>query len=458
MSKVKVVEIVEQEGVRYGQISHPNDLVQAQQYAHEHIEQITEDFLIQAAGEVVGGEISLGTGLTVSVADGRIYRGGLQYEFDSQNLTLDAAHEQFPRVDLIVAVLEENVPSNTELLAFQRLRSEQELNNSLAPYAPTQFQRFTERDNIATLAVKKGIPASSPQASVLAANEVALFEVTVRANAANLVLLDDVYDVRKIATNLRAINTQVQSLLSSIQELQRIVLVLKYRFPTIVSGDGRCPAMVHQDASGNYVIDIPIGTLVEFGDRFVYVEPETTQSAVNPRRITASNAATITYQSLFEGENIEPTHPRAASTDNSTTGNVVRIDAPTSRKWLYLSHEGDLFFRSDAQPSNGNQCLLLRVDPVQDSAPTIKTYRNLRNSITSFSKTYVSNDPTTKQFETDVAMPNGYIYGDAFAIKASSGERYQIPTPFINFDSVVTVDGVTPGDKWIVNVTVLSAL
>lgn len=69
-----------------------------------------------------------------------------------------------------------------------------------------------------------------------------LYQVIVPANTTNLIL-ENVTDARKIVSNLRAVNTLVASLNSAVQELQRNILVLKYRFPTIAStGDGRCPA------------------------------------------------------------------------------------------------------------------------------------------------------------------------------------------------------------------------
>lgn len=45
MSKKRIVEIVETNGIDYGQISRPLDLTKAQQYAHEHAELVTQDFL-----------------------------------------------------------------------------------------------------------------------------------------------------------------------------------------------------------------------------------------------------------------------------------------------------------------------------------------------------------------------------------------------------------------------------
>ncbi len=145
MSKSRIVEIIEQSGNSYGQISSPADIVKAQEYAHAHAEQITLDFLTNAEiPEIVDCDYALTNGLNIQIDSGRIYRYGLQYEVAGQTVTLSPAANQ-ARIDLIIATLSNNVPANLEFLAFQRLRSEQEFINTLPPYPPTQFQRATEK-------------------------------------------------------------------------------------------------------------------------------------------------------------------------------------------------------------------------------------------------------------------------------------------------------------------------
>ncbi len=173
MSKTRIVEMFQQNGVNYGQISSPLDLIKSQDFAHQHIEKITQDFLVQVDPEVAGCDISLETGLRFQIAAGQIYRGGVQYESDDQDLTLDPVPTEFSRIDVVVAVLTPNVPAQTEFLAFQRLRTTQELNSNSPAYPPTQFQRATERHNVAAITVKTGTPSVSPQAPALEANEIA---------------------------------------------------------------------------------------------------------------------------------------------------------------------------------------------------------------------------------------------------------------------------------------------
>lgn len=517
MSKIRVVEVVTQNGAQYGQINQPVDLVKAQEFSHAHTEQVTKDFLTQNDGEVSGCGISLSTLLSVNIAAGRVYQAGLQYESQNQTLTMQPAHEQFARVDVVMAVLSANAPINNEFLAFQQLRTEQELNAAVPPYPPTQFQRATERWNVAVLAVKTGVPSASPQPTAMAANEVALYQITVPANAANLQLAN-IGDVRKVASNLRMINSQVKShsdslathaaqiqqalnfeqaqrdfssvfgelgtksLLQILQTIASKLLVLKYRFPTVLSGAGRCAATVNQLPSGAYVIDIARGTLVQFGDRFVSLEDKFAQisgntpaentttgdtpisgggkSAGEAHYANTSNAPEQTYQPLYEGETIT-----TAQTGSEPTGNVIRINAPLTQKWLYLNYEGELFFRNYPEPSSSTECLLLRITPQSGAAPIIKAYKNIRDSNTGYSKTFVTGDVQSRQFDVDLAIPYGYLYVDAYGVKASDKSRYTLPLPTYvppvrsePFDQIWEVSGVASGDIWVVNLTIYSAL
>ncbi len=64
----------------------------------------------------------------------------------------------------------------------------------------------------------------------------------------------------------------------------------------------------------------------------------------------------------------------------------------------------------------------------------------------------------TGQFELDLGVPVGVLYGNAYAVRASNNDVYNIPVPLVNFDSTVTVTNVTDGDTWFVRLFVLSAL
>jgi len=458
MSKSRIIEIVAENNINYGQISRPLDLTLAQEYAHAHVEDVTRDFLIQADAEVSGFTASPTAGLSVNVASGRVYRGGVQFDSPARTLALTPANAALARIDLICAVVSENVTANTEFLAFQRLRTEDEFNNKTPPYPPTQFQRDTESHNTAALYVKIGTPSAAPQPPAPGSNEVALYQITVPAAATALVLAN-ISDVRQVTTNLRAIGTALALTQNSIAELQRQILVLKYRFPTIVSADGRCPATVRQGDDGGYVIDIPVGTLVEFGDRFVYVTTTTSDMTVEARHATASGSPPVAYQKLFEGESIAPTRAEPARTPSSEPpGNVIRLTAPATQKWLYLSYDGALFFRSTPETSHSNQCLLMRIT-VSGGVPTLKTYRNIRSSVTVYSKVAsAGGGVTSRQFELDVAQPVGYLYPYAYAVRAADQTIYSIPTPVITFDGIIDITGVTNGDTWFVNLSTLSAV
>lgn len=473
MSKQRVVERVEQNGIGYGQISRPLDFVKSQEYAHAHVERVTQDFLTQAEAEVAGCNILLSTGLNFNVAVGRIYRAGLQYESEIQNLSLAPAHEEFERIDLVVAVVTDNAPANTEFLAFQRLRTEQELNSNAAAYPPTQFQRATERHNVAAITVKTGDPSESglPQAPATAANEVPLYEIRVSVNAANL-QLSNVADVRRTTSNLRTVNSQVishseslalhaeqiaelyeyellqrdfslvfgepgtKSLLEILRIIATKLLVLKYRYPTAGTGDTRCPASVRQ-LNGQFVIDIPSGVFIEFGDKYETIKPENFPLSVNARFTNGSN----------------PTPP-----ENGSPGNVITFDAPATTKTLYLGYAGNMFFLDTPEPSQIGQCVLLKIIRNGSGAPTLKTYRNQRLGLTTYSKTYIAGDNTSKQFELDIGAPLGTYSVDAYGVKISDKTRYQITTSNFVFDGIIDVNGVTAGDTWYVHCTSLNPL
>ncbi|MBA2495073.1 MAG: hypothetical protein H0V31_10320, partial [Acidobacteria bacterium] len=411
-------------------------------------EQITLDFLTNAEiPEIVDCDYALTNGLNIQIDSGRIYRYGLQYEVAGQTVTLSPAANQ-ARIDLIIATLSNNVTANLEFLAFQRLRSEQEFINTLPPYPPTQFQRATEKHNLAPISVKTGIPSANPAPPVLGVNEVLLYSVTVPADAVSLEN-SDVLDSRKTASNISGINESIASLLARLTAVEDKILVLKYRYPSILTGDGKIPFNL-TDNNGTWVVDIPVGIDVQFGDGFVRIKAENFQdSSVNAQYVNISNGG-VQYLPLVE--------PTGAPTANATSGNEIRFNVPATTKTLYLNREGELFFRDAAQPSNPTECILMQSIRSGSNPPTVKTYRNLRNSIADYSKTKLAGNAGTGQFELDLGVPVGVLYGNAYAVRASNNDVYNIPVPLVNFDSTITVTNVTDGDKWFVRLFVLSAL
>ena len=448
MSKKRVVEIIDQAGNSFGQINNPVDFLKAQDFSHAHVEQVTQDFLINPdTPEIAGCDYAPTSGLGMQIFSGRIYRYGTQYDVAEQIITLNPAHAIYARIDLIIATLADDVPASTEFLAFQQIRTDQEFINSQPPYPPTQFQRFAERHNVGPVSVKTGIPAANPLAPALAADEVVLYMVLVPANA-TVLDISNITDLRRKVSNISGITQELIDYLARLKMLEDQIRVLIYRYPTILSGDGRCPATLLQDENGVWVVDIPIGVDVEFGDAFVKIRAEKfTDPIVNPRYVNISNGV-VTYLPLIESN---------GNPGNDTTGNVIRYTVQDTTKTLFLNRQGQLFFRDVAAPSNTGECVLLKTTRNgANTNPILKRYRNLRNSISGATGTKVANEVPT--FEMDLGVPEGVLYVEAYAERAADNVRYSIPLPALNFDGTVTISGVIDGDKWNVRFFILSAL
>ena len=452
MSKIRSVEILDQAGIVYGQINRPDDFIKAQEFNHKHVETVTQDFLTGPdTPEVAGCNYNLTSGLSIHVASGRIYRLGQQYEAAQGTFTLVPANSTYSRIDLIIATLADDVPGNYESLAFQRIRTNQEYLNSIPPYPPQQFNRATEKYKLATISVKTGTPAPTPVAPALAANEVLLYTITVPA-AATALTVGNVVDSRKQASNISGINDLITEMLLRLKNLEIQTQTLVYRYPTILSGDGKCPRELKQDENGVWVVDIPIGVDVEFGDAFIKIRAENfTDPSVNARYINISNGV-ITYLPLVVAN---------GNPGSATTGNYIRFNVPPTTKTLFLNRAGELFFRSVGSPSGPTECVLMKTTRNGSNPPVLKGYRNIRNSISGYSKTRVSGDASSIQFELDLGVPAGVLYGDIYAVRAADNVVYRLPgvnVPIDTFDGIVDVTGVTVGDTWHANFFILSAL
>lgn len=489
MSKTRIVEIIEDSGSQYGQISHPDDLMKSQQFATQHIEQITVDYLNAINQfEVAGCAYTLFGQREIEIAIGRIYQyGGRQHEVDPADVSIPQSDSEFDRIDLIVVTLSDNVDSLEEFVPFHRLRTSQELIAGTLPYPPTQFQRSREKKNLGVVGIKIGIPAENPVAPNPNPNEVPLFEVSVEANSEattaanitdrrvkcpNLAVLNSIYsnlngDVailknqiiqalayENLVRDFTSVTGQQQTLVSILQDIYAKLLVLKYRYPAILSSDSRCPASVGQE-NNNWVVDIPVGIFVEFGDGFVSINPDKFDPAIGARYANSSNAD-FGYDFLFENESNDN-----FSSNNNVGGNVVRFNAPANPKALFLKRDGSLVFRDTPTPSNSNECLLMKITPKSNAAPILKRYKNLRSGIVEYSNTYNSNDASTARFQLDVALPPGVGYIKTFGIKADTKVHYELLPLSItaeDFDGQVTVPGIQNGDKWVVTFTFLSNL
>lgn len=487
MSKKRIVEIVEDSGINYGQISHPNDLVLAQSFAHQHTENATKDYLQSPTAEVADCGFGF-SGMTFSIGEGRIYKAGKQYDVSFSSVNLAAANGTHPRIDLIVATLGDDVPSGTQFVAFQRIRTSIEIGANAPPYPQTQFERSTELRNVGVVSVKTGTPAASPVAPTLGANEVALCRITVPAGGTNIAS-GWLSDQRNVVSNLGIVKGEVDVLqeqmitalnyenqprnfLSSFQrvatltnileEIAQGLLVLKYRYPTIATSDGYIPANVVSE-SGQWVLDIPIGTFVQFGDRYVAIIPENfVDPTLNARYATASDPDDIKYTHIFDNQSeIEDS---LQNTNSNPTANVVRFNIPTGPivKALNLNRDGELTLTDAITPSNGSHCLLLKItSPDSVTQPTLKKYYNVRNGIIGYSGTYNAASPATKQFSWKAGTPPGVGYLEYFAIKASDKTHYEIDglsIPPTSFDQTITLSGITDGDQWVVRHTILSTI
>lgn len=210
-------------GPVFGEVSNPLDFQASQQFAHEHVEHITRDFLTggATAAQIAGFDYTLAGGLNLSIAAGQsVTASGLSYEPDTSPsaIVMPAAHPSLPRIDLIVALLSTDAPANPQLRPFRRVRTQAELDSGVSPYSPSQYTQPTEIHNSATIAVRQGTAAASPVAPAPAANEVPLFQVTVPAGATTL-LASNVADVRALIRSLRAAWTQIDANSSALSAL-----------------------------------------------------------------------------------------------------------------------------------------------------------------------------------------------------------------------------------------------
>lgn len=480
MSKQRTVQTITDAGINYGQIISPNDVIKSQEYSHLHAENVTRDFLTQLFENDIAGFIPDPVGMSANMSDGRIYQNGFQFDGAAVQLTFEEAHPDHPRIDLIVATVAQNSPELQTFTPFQRIRSSVELGNGTPPYSPVQYEVPLEKHNKVTLTIKKGVAGASPVEPSLASGEIALWAVTIPAAATSLVG-GNFADRRRLAANLRQMRTEINTMISQLVtmnsnitnllayrydlvdvnwmssfggvrpihdvmgEIGLKLLTLKWRYPSMLTNDGRIQAVGNMDGTIP-VIDIPIGTLVQFGDKFLTIQPAAfTDVSLSARQVTTGIDNT---NSLFDGMD------DAFGLDNAQ--NTIRINAPATTKWLYLGYDGSLYFKDQATGSNSNECMLLRSTPNGVSAPTLVTYINLRNAV--IIKTGVAtSSPSSKQFDNDIGIPPGVGYIKAYGIK-SDKTLYEVTLSAItDYDDRVTVSDIdADGDTWRVEIHIFS--
>jgi hypothetical protein len=210
MKKVQVQQIQPDPpgGPTFGQVSNPADFMKSQIFAHQHTEAMARDFVIGVCSTraVAGFDISLLGGMQVRIlAPGQVVDDdGKSYELigaASVDNTLDPSDATLRRIDLIVAVLEADVDAAAELRPFVRLRTQAELDASISPYPPQQFNQPTEQHTRATISVKVGTPAANPVAPEASPDEESLYSIEIPANSSQIVA-SNVTDLRhKVASN-----------------------------------------------------------------------------------------------------------------------------------------------------------------------------------------------------------------------------------------------------------------
>jgi hypothetical protein len=198
-------------GPVFGRASDPVEFMNSQIYAHEHVEGVVKDLLVQGAASALvqsGFDASLTAGLSLSVAAGRaVSVDGHSYDTipvgQATALTMAPADPTLPRIDLVYALLETDANANSQFKPFVQLRTQAQLEQvpPVPPYPPTQLNVPTEQHTRATVLVRTGTPNANPVAPSAGANEVPLFQVRINAGAVSLINAD-VTDVRNKARSL----------------------------------------------------------------------------------------------------------------------------------------------------------------------------------------------------------------------------------------------------------------
>lgn len=216
--RVKVQAIQpDEDGPIFGQVSNPADFMKSQIFAHSHADINARDFVVGkcASRAVAGFVLSLLGGMQLRIlAPGQVIGvDGKSYELigGSVDTTLEESDTELSRIDLIVAVLEADANAADELRPFQRLRTQDELDDGVAPYPPEQFNQPTEQHTRATILVKTGEPGAQPIAPTADPGEEPLYAIR---NLPGATQIDgaSVIDLR----HLVASNCELQDLIANL--------------------------------------------------------------------------------------------------------------------------------------------------------------------------------------------------------------------------------------------------
>lgn len=209
MSRKVLVLTVEEGGVKFGRVVKASELMDMQDFSHEHIEVVTRDLLMRNAptAMVAGFTSALAGGLNLTIAEGHaVDAQGRSFQTlppgQAAAVPVPAAHASLPRIDLVFATLVTNQDSDVTAMPRRRVRTEAEELAGLNPYPQNNTNVATRRNNVAVVGVRQGVAAASPAAPAVGAGEVPLYHVRVEANAVALTA-DKVTDVRVQMRSLR---------------------------------------------------------------------------------------------------------------------------------------------------------------------------------------------------------------------------------------------------------------
>lgn len=216
-------------GNTLGQVSNPNDLMKAQQFIHDRLSNAVNDFVNRSQRpEVAGFDQTLGAGTAFNMLislPGRVWTpNGKSYDLGgndtARTVTFEAAHATLPRIDIVVARIEDEVDSELNLIPFIRLRTPEEFEDEVGPYPPQNIEAATELQWKATVAIVKGTAAASPEKPVLAVNEIPLYEVAIPPGLVNLDSAT-ITDVRGIINTIRMLTDQYAQNQITLSDLNR---------------------------------------------------------------------------------------------------------------------------------------------------------------------------------------------------------------------------------------------
>lgn len=212
--KKSLVQTVEVSGNTYGQVSNPNDLMKAENFVHDRISELAKDFINNHRTCEISGlayELGGGNAFTIDInTPGRVWTAdGISFDLlAGVTLEIDEADETQPRLDLVVAVLDDEVDAATASIPFVRLRTPGEFSSNTPPYPPANLNKPTELHWRAVPQLKTGTPAATPTPPALASNEVPLYLIAV-APGATAIRDADVLDMRETVLTLSKLNEMV---------------------------------------------------------------------------------------------------------------------------------------------------------------------------------------------------------------------------------------------------------